>query len=140
MTELPETNRKRWDEASRWLVFVDEDLHAAEVLMAHRPPVVRGAAFHCQQAIEKMAKAVLVANGADVPKIHDVEELSWLVRTHDIEMGEAISAFGSLTSWATAARYPNVEENIMPSEHDVQAALSRLAQLRARIAALAPKA
>jgi HEPN domain-containing protein len=126
----------RWEEAARWLVFVDEDMRVVEVLMANQPIIVRGAAFHCQQAVEKMAKAVLVAMGADVPKIHDVYELSWLVQDHDIEIGQAIRELANVTTWATVVRYPDVEANIAPSANDIRFAFERLTQLRRRIGAL----
>ena len=140
MNEPRRIDPVRWEEAARWLVFVDEDMRVVEVLMASHPIVVRGAAFHCQQAVEKMAKAVLVAMGADVPKIHDLYELSWLVHDHDIAIGEAVRALANLTTWATVVRYPDLEANVAPSANDIRFAFERLTQLGRRIAALKSEA
>jgi HEPN domain-containing protein len=135
----PSTDRARWSEVTRWLVFVDDDLRTAEILVKSSPPLLLGAAFHCQQAVEKMAKAVLVAVGAEVPKIHDIYELSWRVGVHHTEIGETVRKLGNLTSWATVARYPDVESDVAPSLDDIRTALPQLIELRRAIAALAPK-
>jgi len=120
------------------LAFVDEDLQVAEMLLTDASPVLRSAAFHCQQAAEKMAKAVLVALGAAVPKIHDVEELSWLVTDVDPELGKAVGKL-ALGGWY-AVRYPGLETDFQPSSQDVRSALAELRDLRERINSLAPKA
>jgi len=122
------------------LAFVDEDLQVAEMLLTDASPVLRSAAFHCQQAAEKMAKAVLVALGAAVPKIHDVEELSWLVTDVDPELGKAVGKLAALGGWYTAVRYPGLETDFQPSLQDVRSALTELRDLRERINSLAPKA
>ena len=58
-----------------WLKKVDEDLPAVRALLAGDDPVVSGATFHCQQAAEKLVKAVLVAAGRHPPRIHNIMAL-----------------------------------------------------------------
>ena len=72
MNDRAPIDRARWAETVRWLAYVDDDLRAIALIMAEADPLVGPAAFHCQQAAEKMAKALLVAHGAVVPKIHDL--------------------------------------------------------------------
>lgn len=72
-------------------------------------------AFHCQQAAEKMMKAVFLENGQVPPKSHDVGDLlakaiqqGWLTATP-----ESIQAAIDLTIFAVAARYetsPDISE------------------------------
>ena len=64
-------------------------------------------AFHCQQAAEKMVKAVFTENGQVPPKSHDIGDLlstaieqAWLKASQP-----AIQAAIDLTLYAVAARY-----------------------------------
>ncbi len=66
---------RQWREAERWLARADEDVRAAEALLALASPEVDPAAFHCQQAAEKMAKAMLIAAREPPPRLHDIDEL-----------------------------------------------------------------
>lgn len=72
-------------------------------------------AFHCQQAAEKMVKALFPENGLVPPKSHDVGDLlstaiesGWLKAS-----SESIQAAIDLTLYAVAARYetsPDISE------------------------------
>jgi HEPN domain-containing protein len=53
----------------------DEDALVAELALTRDPPLINPAAFHRQQAAEKMLKALLVAAGAAPPRSHDMELL-----------------------------------------------------------------
>lgn len=61
---VPEDRAAQWAEAGRWLAKADEDIAVAELALDHAPPLVDPAAFHCQQAAEKILKALLVAAAA----------------------------------------------------------------------------
>jgi HEPN domain-containing protein len=126
----------RWEQALRWLAYVDEDLRAA-ALLATDIDLAAVASFHCQQAAEKIAKAALVAFGENYPKIHDVGELGQRVAVLNPELGESLQELSGLTDWYIASRYPDLV--FMPSQQDVQAVLATLRDLRQQIAALAPK-
>ncbi len=125
-----------WAEANQWLERADEDLRLAEAI-AGDADFLASAAFHCQQAVEKMAKAVLVACQAEYPRIHDVAELGTAVAAVRPELGKSIAGLGGLTDWYITTRYPGLEYR--PSRHDVGLALEKLKELRALISALAPK-
>ncbi|MBI4815846.1 MAG: HEPN domain-containing protein [Deltaproteobacteria bacterium] len=56
-----------------YLAAADEDLDAARRLSV--PPINRLAAYHLQQAAEKLAKAVLSARGTHTTKEHRIGEL-----------------------------------------------------------------
>jgi HEPN domain-containing protein len=132
-------DRHRWTEVLQWLVFVDQDIHVVELVMAEPSPSFGPAAFHCQQAAEKMAKALLVAHGSKVPKIHDLEVLTGLVKEVDAEAGESLAALASLSSWYVTVRYPTVEAQFEPTSEDVRLVIPRLKEMRRYIDSLAPK-
>ena len=136
MTEPKQTVPSNWDEASRWLARAHQDLRVAEALL-NDSEFVSSAAFHCQQAAEKMAKAVLLAFRAGYPKIHDIAELGRLVDAERSDIGEALADLSGLTDWYITSRYPDID--FTPSQQDVRAALGKLKELRQQILALAPK-
>jgi hypothetical protein len=49
--------RRRWEAVEEWLAKADSDRRAAELLIAAGQPLPGVAAFHCQQALEKLLKA-----------------------------------------------------------------------------------
>jgi HEPN domain-containing protein/predicted nucleotidyltransferase len=86
-----------------YLDLVDQDLQAADVLAkAHN----RYAAYHCQQAVEKLLKAMLLNAGKEVGIEHRLDVL--LARFDDDPHGlvTALRPFEKYTPFATAFRYP----------------------------------
>lgn len=135
--KLPEP--RQWREAERWLARAEEDLRAAEALLDLATPIIGPAAFHCQQAAEKMAKAVLIAAREPPPRLHDIDELGHRIAPLHPEIAEAIDALGGITGWYAAARYPDAGSDIGPSVADVREVLSDLRRLRRQIDTLKPK-
>jgi len=127
---------RQWREAERWLARADQDVRAAEALLALASPEVDSAAFHCQQAAEKMAKAALIAAREPPPRLHDIDELGRRVQAHFPALGAAFGALGGITRWYVSARYPDAGGSPAPSVADVRDVLSRLGDLRGQIAEL----
>jgi HEPN domain-containing protein len=71
------------------------------------------AAFHAQQAVEKLMKALLAGRGIDYPKIHD---LNWL-RARLESVGEVFPAtpvdFAEFTPFATVWRYDDPPDEVV---------------------------
>src|SRR5882757_2011988 len=59
------------DATASWLKIVDEDLRQVVNNLRGPLPSPAGAAYHCQQAAEKLVKAALVKVGLAFPKTHD---------------------------------------------------------------------
>lgn len=57
------------------LTTADHDTEAAETLVNAAPHLYENIGFHCQQAVEKYIKAVLVASGLPVQFIHNIVTL-----------------------------------------------------------------
>lgn len=126
----------QWREAERWLARADQDMRAAEALLALASPEVEPASFHCQQAAEKMAKAALIAAREPPPRLHDIDELGRRVQAHFPGLAAAFEALGGITRWYVSARYPDTVGSPTPSVVDVGKILSKLHDLRGQIADL----
>ena len=55
-----------------WLGFAAMDLDSAQFLLGMQPVPVEIICYHCEQAAEKLLKAVLVAADVEPPKTHDL--------------------------------------------------------------------
>ena len=98
----PEETRRR--AASAWLHDAEADLANARSLSLHRDEntAPSGAAFHAQQAVEKVLKALLIWHGIDYPPKHDLGLLVSL-----LPASAAIKALtiAGLTVYAVELRY-----------------------------------
>jgi HEPN domain-containing protein len=111
------------DEAKRdlvkgWLTKASRDLSAARLLAADQQAILDVAIYHCQQAAEKALKGILVYWDLRVEKTHDIGLL--IERTMQIEPGfSAWRDVGDrLTPFATAYRYPGIEDLPEPEEFE----------------------
>ena len=126
----------QWAEAAQWLERADEDMRLAEKIVSD-VDFLASAAFHCQQAAEKMAKAVIIASRSEYPRIHDIAQLGLVVAVFKPELGKSIEELSGLTDWYVTPRYPGIEYR--PSRQEVESALQKLKALRRQIEAFAPK-
>ncbi|HEX4964991.1 MAG TPA: HEPN domain-containing protein [Thermoanaerobaculia bacterium] len=93
-----------------WLAKADNDLTtAAHTLKLGKSCPTDTVCFHAQQCVEKYLKAILVLEGIDFPKTHDLETL--LARI-PLGLRPELSSEeqAGLTEYATVARYPGWEE------------------------------
>jgi HEPN domain-containing protein len=67
---------ERRREAASWLAIAREDVRVARGCMSLNPPAYGVAAYHCQQAAEKLVKGLLVAASTPFRKTHDMDELA----------------------------------------------------------------
>jgi HEPN domain-containing protein len=61
--------------------------------------------FHAQQTVEKSIKAVLVVNGIDFPRTHDLDFLVARVKGQGAPAPSAVANAGWLSPWAAQLRY-----------------------------------
>ena len=128
----------RWSAARQWFSKADDDLAVAGRCLAGRRPLVESAAFHCQQAIEKMLKGLLAAAGTVPPRIHDVGTLLPLVVSRYQSLGAPLSRIPAMTTWYIVSRYPDDLDPIGPSKQDVSATLRVARSLRRSIRRVDP--
>ncbi len=107
-------------EVRLWLEKADHDRAGAEAAFERSRPVTDVAAFHCQQAIEKMLKACLVYRGDQFERTHDLVELLARCARHDPSFLSLRSIVEPLTPYAVRFRYPGPAD---PSVEEVREAL-----------------
>jgi HEPN domain-containing protein len=100
---------KRTD-VQAWVRKAALDLRAAELDLNAEPPLVADAAFHCQQAVEKLLKAVLTWRDVPFRKTHDLGELGLRVAQLMSELEPLLRSAAPLSEYAWRYRYPNVDD------------------------------
>jgi len=98
-------------ELQKWIEIADGDFAAAQHMAKNMWPVPYGIiCFHCQQAVEKYLKWVLVLHDIDPPKIHDLEELEKLCETIIPQFETIYEKCAVLTEYAVHTRYPDEKQ------------------------------
>jgi HEPN domain-containing protein len=94
------------EDYKEWIEFGEYDLKSAEALMENS--LYAHVVFHCQQALEKTLKAVIVFKTDKFPpKIHDCAKLAELAEIILEEEKENI--YRSLTAYYFESRYPDMK-------------------------------
>ena len=91
--------------------IADRDVETAESLVQHSPHLYESVGFSCQQAVEKYAKAVLIASNLPAPFIHVlVKLLHPLVQASVISVDAMeMAAAATLQDFAVEWRYDTDE-------------------------------
>lgn len=90
-----------------WIIKAKGDFHTVErEIKARKNPNWDGVCFHCQQAIEKLLKALLQKNKIKFTKIHDLGELLRLTLKLHPELSELMEDMEWLTVFSVEFRYP----------------------------------
>jgi len=108
-----------------YLDLAGQDAEAAELLLAGGN---RYAAYHVQQAVEKIVKAPLLARGIEAGIEHRLEELCKRFADGDAWPGR-LAALVSYSAYATAFRYPTPGGRI-PADPPAEALRRDIAALR----------
>jgi len=91
-----------------WWDYAIDDLAMAGIAMQAGKP--RHVAFHCQQAIEKGLKAIILGrSGATPPKIHRLIQLAELAGLRGDLGDKARGNLEELQSYYTEVRYPGFD-------------------------------
>lgn len=94
------------DEVIRaWLVKVEDDLKTIRNCLRGPEPITTSAAYHCQQAAEKLVKAILVHSRIQPPRTHDIETLLGLLDPAH-PLADRLEPFAAFTPYAWTFRYP----------------------------------
>jgi HEPN domain-containing protein len=130
---------KQRDEARAWLAKADEDLRAIRLCLDARPPVLGVAAYHCQQAAEKLIKALLVLAATPFRKTHDLDELSEAAAAIYPDLEPLLGHIRVRTYWGFAFRYPMPGEGEgtqqPPTPDEIEEMRRHLSDLRAGLVA-----
>jgi HEPN domain-containing protein len=113
-----------------YLELATKDAEAAELLLAGGN---RYAAYHVQQSIEKITKALLLARSIEAGIEHRLEELFKRFVDEDV-WPERLRPFAGYSAYATAFRYPTPGGRI-PADPPADALRRDISSLRELIAA-----
>ena len=83
--------------------------------------------FHCQQAAEKLFKALLSFKGIRFRKTHDLRELMDLLEDHKNSVPEHLADIDRLTPFGTLFRYDLLDESV---GFDREEAMKMVSELR----------
>lgn len=96
------------DLTKKWLDFAKADLEAAEVLLNSGKThwSYQLCVLHCHQAIEKILKTIIVENGDEVKKVHN---LIFLLEESKLKIPKEFNEFiENLNPHYQPARYPDI--------------------------------
>ena len=111
------------DIARQWLDYARSDFELA----ATRPGegILPGTlCFLAQQACEKSLKALLVFNGVEFPRTHNINVLLQHL-PDDIDIPSRVYEAAGLTEYAVSSRYPGVSEPVTLAEYDAAVATAK---------------
>ena len=111
-----------------WRLLADRDFTVANHLAVKMAPIpTEIIAFHCQQAVEKYLKGVLVITGEEPPYIHDLPKLCKLAERHHPAFISISSLCSVITHFSTQSRY---DSGLSLSEADMQIVLANTKTIR----------
>jgi len=95
------------DHIKEWMNKADHDLGSAKLIFLHIPDYIDTIAFHCQQAVEKYIKALLVYFEIDFQRSHNLIYLLDLL-TKKLEVSEdRYEKAILLNGFSVQIRYPD---------------------------------
>lgn len=88
-----------------WIKSAGNDRESLRLLGEAGPPP--SVAFHAQQAVEKLLKALLISYGVHPAETHVVGDLLGQVHRFDRRLAERLGQLDRLTRYAVTTRYPD---------------------------------
>ena len=133
--------RALWEAVEGGLEATAEDLRVAKTCLALAPPARGAAAFHCQQAIEKLLKGFLMLAAKRSRKTHSLAQLSAAAEASFPEISDLVAAAKDWSRWAVDFRYPTRRGRIKPApdEDELRRALLVIDALASRLRAANPE-
>lgn len=101
-----------------WIEKADKDIRAVEKLKTEKD-ITEITCFHCQQAVEKYLKALLIYNDQDIQKTHNIDFLLNKCKVYNKELEQYIG--NSLSDYAVDLRYPDTR--YIPTEEETEQAI-----------------
>jgi uncharacterized protein len=131
----------RWDAVERWLDVADVDRNTAATCIGGGPALYGSAAFHCQQAIEKLLKGFLTLAGRRSRKTHSLAELGAAAQASFPDIENLVAAARNWSDWVFEYRYPSTNRPAkpLPEEDELRRALATIDVLAARLRAARPQ-
>lgn len=131
----------RWQAVERWLTVAELDRRTVEVCLAAEPPLSESAAFHCQQAAEKLLKGFLVLAAKRFRKTHSLADLGAAATASFPDIAELVEVAQNWSDWVFVFRYPSDQSETVqgPDDQELRRALGVIDALAARLRAARPQ-
>lgn len=117
------------DHIKEWIIKADHDLDSAKLIFLHIPDYFDTIAFHCQQAVEKYIKAILIYFEIDFQRSHNLiyllDLLSKKLEISEDRYDKAIL----LNGFSVQIRYP--DKTIFLSNEELATAIEIAQDFRA---------
>jgi HEPN domain-containing protein len=95
---------------SHWLERAEYDLETAMAMLEAKRYLY--VAYMCQQAIEKLLKAIIAQHGKENLPIHNLNRLAELAELSGELRGEQVDLMAELTAYNIEARYGDYKESL----------------------------
>lgn len=128
----------RWAAVERWLAVAEIDRKTVLACIGADPPLRGSAAFHCQQAVEKLLKGFLTLAGKRSRKTHSLAQLGSTAGDSFPELAPLLQAVEDWSKWAVAYRYPSENADPEPDDDELTRALDVIDELEHLLKAKAP--
>lgn len=101
-----------------WIEKANKDIKAVEKLKDDKD-ITEIVCFHCQQAVEKYLKALLIYKNQDIPKTHNIDFLLNQCKKYNPKLEEYIG--NQLSDYAVDLRYPDTK--YIPTKNETEEAI-----------------
>ena len=110
-----------------WVEFARMDFLTAKHLHEYmHPKPLEIICYHCQQAIEKLLKGVLISKGVTIKKTHDLGLLAEMLQEYTEVDEKYLEMCDDLTPYGVKSRYP---QELFIEEYHVKKALEETQEL-----------
>lgn len=107
-----------------WIDKANKDMKAVEKLKTERD-ITEIVCFHCQQAVEKYLKALLIYNGENIQKTHNIDFLLNKCKAYNKDFERYIG--NSLSDYAVDLRYPDTR--YIPTIEETEEAINLMNEI-----------
>jgi HEPN domain-containing protein len=132
-------NELKLRDTKSWIARAALDIAAAKHNLSANPALLEDSMFHCQQAVEKSLKAILVWHDIAHPRSHDIAQLAGLCRQIAPELIPLIESAAYLSAFALSYRYPSDVEPPSLTRAQVDDSISIASQIYHRALKLLPE-
>ena len=112
----------------QWIGKGDIDYKTAERLLDDDDPIRESIAFHCQQAVEKYLKGVLVSRQVEFPKTHSIGRLLDLISAFAPALAAFLADTVALTPFGVQGRYPGEFAEVLRGQEQALFKLAKKAR------------
>ncbi len=116
-----------------WTGKAEDDFRIVRRLCEGPSPSANGICFHAQQCVEKFLKALLIQNGFEPPRSHDLEQLRNMLGATAPKDMPAAADLAFLNVCAVELRYPGFEPEQALVDRVLELCIAARASARPRL-------